>query len=66
MWTSGQTAFYVVGSSKVFGPMGYEAFPFNSMNEASEFVVENGGTVTNYGNVTIEKIVPGWEYPLKE
>jgi len=65
MWTSGRTAFYVVGSSKVFGPMGYEAFPFNSMNEASEFAVENGGTVTNYGNVSIEKIVPGWQYPLK-
>jgi copper chaperone NosL len=65
MWTSGRTAFYVIGSSKVFGPMGYEAFPFNSIAEASEFASENGGTAVNYGDVTIEKIVPGWVYPLK-
>ena len=65
MWTSGRTAFYVIGSSKVFGPMGYEAFPFNSIAEASAFAAENGGTAVNYGDVTIEKIVPGWHYPLK-
>lgn len=63
MWISGRTAFYVIGSSKVFGPMGYEALPFNSMDEASEFATENGGTAVNYGGVTIEKIVPGWQYP---
>jgi nitrous oxide reductase accessory protein NosL len=65
VWTSGRTAFYVIGSSKVFGPMGYEAFPFNSMKEASEFAVQNGGSAVNYGEVTIEKIVPGWQYPPK-
>ncbi|MBT8374757.1 MAG: nitrous oxide reductase accessory protein NosL [Deltaproteobacteria bacterium] len=65
MWTSGRTAFYVIGSSKVFGPMGFEAFPFNSMNEASGFAAANGGTVVNYGDVTIEKIVPGWLYPSR-
>jgi nitrous oxide reductase accessory protein NosL len=65
VWTSGRTAFYVIGSSKVFGPMGYEAFPFNSMKEASEFAVQNGGAAVNYGEVTIEKIVPGWQYPPK-
>lgn len=66
MWTSARTAFYVVGSLKVFGPMGYEAFPFNSMNDGSEFAVENGGAVINYGEVAIEKIVPGWLYPPKQ
>ena len=65
MWTSGRTAFYVIGSSKVFGPMGYEAFPFNSMAEASEFAAKNGGTAAIYNDVTIEKIVPGWVYPPK-
>jgi len=65
MWTSGRTAFYVIGSSKVFGPMGYEALAFNSIAEASEFAAENGGTAVNYGDVTIEKIVPGWVYPPK-
>ena len=27
MWISGFAAFYVIGSTKEFGPMGYEAFP---------------------------------------
>ena len=65
IWTSGRAAFYVIGSSKVFGPMGYEAFPFNSMGEATQFAAENGGMVAGYGEVTIEKIVPGWRYPLE-
>lgn len=65
MWTSGRTAFYVIGSSKVFGPMGYEAFPFNSIAEASAFAAENGGTAVGYGGVSVEKIVPGWRYPPK-
>ncbi|WP_287127084.1 nitrous oxide reductase accessory protein NosL [Desulfobacter sp.] len=65
MWTSGRTAFYVIGSSKVFGPMGYEAFPFNSIAESSAFAAENGGTAVGYGEVSVEKIVPGWRYPPK-
>ncbi len=65
IWTSGRAAFYVIGSSKVFGPMGYEALPFYSIKEATEFAAENGGMVANYGEVTIEKIVPGWQYPPK-
>jgi len=65
MWTSGRTAFYVVGSSKVFGPMGYEAFPFNTSSEAAEFADEKGGEAFNYEEVTIRKIVPGWRYPSR-
>jgi copper chaperone NosL len=44
MWISGRTAFYVIGSKKVFGPMGYEALPFNSLKEAEEFTLQMGGT----------------------
>ena len=39
--------------------MGYEAFPFNSIAEASAFAVENGGTAVGYGGVSVEKICAG-------
>ena len=62
MWISGRTAFYVIGSKKVFGPMGYEALPFNSLKEAEDFAVENGGAAVTFGDVTIQKVVPRWKY----
>ena len=62
MWISARAAFYAVGSAKVFGPMGYEAFPFNSRREASDFVRENGGQVASFGEVTIHQVVPNWNY----
>ena len=62
MWISGRTAFYVIGSKKVFGPMGYEALPFNIINSANEFVVDNGGTATIFNDVTIHNVVPNWKY----
>jgi nitrous oxide reductase accessory protein NosL len=62
MWISGRSAFYVVGSKKVFGPMGYEAFPFSSLKEAEEFAAENGGSAIIFGEITIQKIVPQWKY----
>lgn len=62
MWISGRTAFYVIGSTKVFGPMGYEAFPFALLEDADAYSVENGGKVANYGAVTIDKVVPQWRY----
>ncbi len=65
MWISGPAAFYVIGSSKVFGPMGYEAFPFNSMKDAVQFAAENGGNAVDYKAVAIEKIVPKWRYQGK-
>ncbi|GAB6905863.1 conserved exported hypothetical protein [Desulfosarcina cetonica] len=65
MWISGRTAFYVIGSSKVFGPMGYEALPFNSIAEATAFAAENGGRAVDFGEVRIKAIVPGWEAPNK-
>jgi nitrous oxide reductase accessory protein NosL len=66
MWISGRTAFYVIGSKKVFGPMGYEALPFNSINEANEFIVDNGGMTAIFSNVTIQKVVPNWKYPEQQ
>jgi nitrous oxide reductase accessory protein NosL len=62
MWISGRTAFYVIGSKRVFGPMGYEALPFNSLKEANAFASENGGTATAFNDVTIQKVVPNWQY----
>jgi nitrous oxide reductase accessory protein NosL len=65
MWISGRTAFYVLGSKKVFGPMGYEALPFNSRSEAEAFAAKNGGETTSFNDITIQKVVPGWQYPQK-
>ena len=62
MWISGRTAFYVIGSSSVFGPMGYEAFPFALLEDARSYATENGGTAAGFGTVTIEKVVPQWRY----
>jgi nitrous oxide reductase accessory protein NosL len=63
MWISGRTAFYVIGSKKAFGPMGYEALPFNSIKEAEEFTVENGGITAIFSDVRIQNVVPNWKYP---
>jgi nitrous oxide reductase accessory protein NosL len=62
MWISGRTAFYVIGSKKVFGPMGYEALPFNSLGEAEAFTGTNGGSTSIFSDLTIEKVVPNWKY----
>ena len=66
MWISGRTTFYVIGSKKVFGPMGYEALPFNSLKEAEEFTITNGGSTSIFSEVTIQKVVPNWKYSDKE
>ncbi len=65
MWISGRTAFYVLGSKKVFGPMGYEALPFDSRSEAEAFAATNGGETTVFNDITVQKVVPGWQYPPK-
>jgi len=62
MWISGRTAFYVIGSKKVFGPMGYEALPFNTITAANEFTVSNGGMTSIFDYVTIHNVVPNWKY----
>ena len=62
MWISGRTAFYVIGSKKVFGPMGYEALPFNTIKAAKEFTAANGGMTSIFDDVTIHNVVPNWKY----
>jgi len=62
MWISGRTAFYVIGSKKVLGPMGYEALPFSSLKEAERFSIENGGDPMLFHEISIQKIVPQWKY----
>ena len=62
LWISGRAAFYVIGSQKVFGPMGYEALPFNSAQEAEAFAAENGGQTTIFSEIAIQDVVPGWQY----
>jgi nitrous oxide reductase accessory protein NosL len=55
VWINGRTALYVIGSFKVFSPMGCEIFPFNSFKEAEDFA-ENGGNTVNFDDVTIYKL----------
>ena len=66
MWISGRTAFYVIGSKKVFGPMGYEALPFGSLKEAKRFSLENGGQPMLLHEIRIQKIVPQWKYSQRK
>jgi nitrous oxide reductase accessory protein NosL len=62
MWISARAAFYVIGSAKVFGPMGYEALAFGRVEDARAFADRNGGRVAGFVDVTIEKVVPRWKY----
>lgn len=54
-WISGYTAYYVVGSG-MQGPMGYEAFPFDTLAAANAFAGKQGGKVLRFDEVTPEKI----------
>ncbi len=51
----GKNAYYVVGS-KVLGPMGYEAIPFDLKSDAMAFAKNNGGIVLKFQQVTPAKI----------
>jgi nitrous oxide reductase accessory protein NosL len=66
MWISGRSAFFVIGSKKVFGPMGYEALPFSSFKEAERFSIENGGNPKLFNEISIQKIVPQWKYSQRK
>lgn len=54
-WISGYTAYYVVGSGRQ-GPMGHEAFAFNTLEDAKVFSGKEGGTVLTFEKVTLDKI----------
>jgi nitrous oxide reductase accessory protein NosL len=51
----GKNAYYVVGS-KVLGPMGHEAIPFDMKSDGMKFARENGGRVLKFNGVTLAKI----------
>ncbi|MFH1951658.1 MAG: nitrous oxide reductase accessory protein NosL [Pseudomonadota bacterium] len=51
----GRNAYYVVGS-KVLGPMGNEAIPFDLKSDAMAFAKSNGGVVLKFPQVTPAKI----------
>ncbi|MGD8294240.1 MAG: nitrous oxide reductase accessory protein NosL [Desulfobacterales bacterium] len=55
-WIGGKTAYYVVGSVKK-GPMGKEAFVFDKMTDAKNFVKTNGGKAIIFSGVTFAKIM---------
>jgi nitrous oxide reductase accessory protein NosL len=51
----GKNAYFVVGS-KVLGPMGHEAIPFDMKSDGMKFARENGGRVLKFNGVTLAKI----------
>jgi nitrous oxide reductase accessory protein NosL len=55
-WIGGKAAYYVVGSGKK-GPMGKEAFVFDKMADAKNFVKTNGGKAIIFSGVTFAKIM---------
>ena len=55
-WISGRAAYYIVGAKDVYGPMGFEAFPFYKKSDAESFVRNSGGNILLFGQVTVAKI----------
>ena len=55
-WISGRSAYYVVGAKDIFGPMGFEAFPFDLKSAAESFVRENEGRIVAFREITIDQI----------
>ena len=56
-WIGARSAYYVVGS-KVQGPMGHEAFPFDKKKAAEEFAKKEGGKVLVFSQVGPDNIMP--------
>jgi nitrous oxide reductase accessory protein NosL len=55
-WISGRSAYYIVGAQDVYGPMGFEALPFDKKSDAESFSGQRGGTILLFKDVTIGKI----------
>lgn len=53
LWISGRSAYHVVGSKKVFGPMGDEDLPFNALSEADVFTGEHEDRAMLFDDITI-------------
>ena len=56
-WISGRSAYYIVGAKDVYGPMGFEAFPFDKKSDAESFASKNGGRILLFKEVTLNKIL---------
>lgn len=56
-WINGMTAHYVI-NSKTMGPMGKELIPFAELTDAEEFMKKQGGTISDYNNISIEQLKP--------
>jgi len=55
-WISGRSAYYLVGAKDRYGPMGFEALPFDKKSDADSLAGPSGGRILLFGDVTIEKI----------
>jgi nitrous oxide reductase accessory protein NosL len=55
-WISAKTAYYVVGAD-MWGPMGYEAFAFDTRSNAEAFVGAHGGRLLPFSQIRIEEIL---------
>jgi nitrous oxide reductase accessory protein NosL len=55
-WISGRSAYYIVGAQDVYGPMGFEALPFDKKSDADSFAGQHGGKILLFGEVTVKKI----------
>jgi len=55
-WISGRSAYYIVGAKDIYGPMGFEALPFDKKSDADALAGQRGGKILLFGDVTIEKI----------
>ena len=55
-WISGRSAYYIVGARDAYGPMGFEAFPFDKKSDADSFAGSRGGSILVFGQVTIDRI----------
>lgn len=55
-WISGRSAYYLVGAKDVYGPMGFEALPFDKKSDADSFAGHSGAEILLFGEVTPEKI----------
>jgi len=55
-WISGRSAYYIVGAKDVYGPMGFEALPFDKKSDADSFAGHSGAKILLFGEVTPEKI----------
>jgi len=55
-WIAAKTAAYVLGSDQ-WGPMGHEAFAFDTRADAERFAEKNGGNMFTFDKITVEELM---------